>query len=341
MHIRGMRKRRLKVSGRRAVYHCMTRIVNKERLIEGFAKEVLRKQLWQVADFSGVEVLTYCILSTHFHVLLGVPDRERVEVSDAELMRRYRVLYPKPTKYQQAEAKVMEMQLAKGGEEREAIRRQLLGRMHDVSEYMKSLKQRFSIWYNRNHGRVGTLWSERFKSTLVEGSEAAMRIVASYIDLNPVRAKLVEDPKEYRWSGYGEAMGGAVRARGGICVALRRPEERQMRWSTAAREYRKLLYCKGATAAPGKGPGSAMIGEEQWRAVMEKGGKLPVAAALRCRVRYFTDGAVLGSREYVNSVYTEFREQIGGKRRTGPRPMKGSDWERLMVLRALRKEVFG
>ena len=50
-------------------------------------------------------------------------DRERVEVSDAELMRRYRVLYPKPTKYQQAEAKVMEMQLAKGGEEREVIRR--------------------------------------------------------------------------------------------------------------------------------------------------------------------------------------------------------------------------
>ena len=329
------------MSGRRAVYHCMTRIVNKERLIEGFAKEVLRKQLWQVADFSGVEVLTYCILSTHFHVLLGVPDRERVEVSDAELMRRYRVLYPKPTKYQQAEAKVMEMQLAKGGEEREAIRRQLLGRMHDVSEYMKSLKQRFSIWYNRNHGRVGTLWSERFKSTLVEGSEAAMRIVASYIDLNPVRAKLVEDPKEYRWSGYGEAMGGAVRARGGIYVALRRPEERQMRWSTAAREYRKLLYCKGATAAPGKGPGSAMIGEEQWRAVMEKGGKLPVAAALRCRVRYFTDGAVLGSREYVHDIYTEFREQIGGKRKTGPRPMKGSDWEGLMVLRELRREVFG
>ena len=131
------------MSGRRAVYHCMTRIVNKERLIEGFAREVLRKQLWQVADFSGVEVLTYCILSTHFHVLLGVPDRERVEVSDAELMRRYRVLYPKPMKYQQAEAKVMEMQLAKGGEEREVIRRQLLGRMHDVSEYMKSLKQRF------------------------------------------------------------------------------------------------------------------------------------------------------------------------------------------------------
>ncbi len=35
---------------------------------------------------------------------------------------------------------------------------------------------------------------------------------------------------------------------------------------------------------------------------MKEGGKLPVAAALRCRVRYFTDGAVLGSKEYVEAV---------------------------------------
>ena len=44
--------------------------------------------------------------------------------------------------------------------------------MHDLSEFMKTLKQRFSIWYNRNHDkRLGTLWTERFKSVLVEGSE--------------------------------------------------------------------------------------------------------------------------------------------------------------------------
>ena len=54
------------------------------------------------------------------------------------------------------------------------------------------------------------------------GTEAALRITAAYIDLNPVRAKVVDDPKEYRWSGYGEAMGarrwlarGSVRVSGG------------------------------------------------------------------------------------------------------------------------------
>ena len=333
-----MRKRRLKVLGRDAVYLCVTRTVNKERLIDDLAKEVLRKQLWQVADFSGVEVITYCIMNNHFHVMIQVPDRESVVISDKELMRRYRVLYPKPTAYQQADAKVLEIKLLEDGEEAKALRKQLLDRMHDVSEFMKTLKQRFSIWYNRTHDRVGTLWSERFKSILVEGTDAALRITAAYIDLNPVRAKIVNDPKEYRWSGYGEAMGGYARARLGIIERIRRFEGEDLSWRKAAREYRKLLYCKGASSSPS---GGATIPEEEWKREMEKGGEVPVAEALRCRVRYFTDGAVLGSREYVEHVYQEFRDQFGQKRKSGPRRMKGSDWEGLMVLRDLRREVFG
>ncbi|MEO0510249.1 MAG: transposase, partial [Verrucomicrobiota bacterium] len=120
-----------------------------------------------MADFCGVELLTYCVMSNHFHVLLRVPDVSKV--SDRELLRRYRVLYPKPTKYQTASIGVMEKELKGGGEEAEVIRRRLLARMGDVSEYMKAVKQRFSVWYNRSHQRYGTLWAERFKSVLVEG----------------------------------------------------------------------------------------------------------------------------------------------------------------------------
>ena len=333
-----MRKARLKIVGRSAVYHCITRIVNKEHLIDRVAKEVLRKQLWQIADFSGVEVISYCILSSHFHVLVRIPDRESVVISDKELMRRYRVLYPEPTPYQQADVKVLEMKLLEDGEDAKALRKQLLERMHDVSQFMKSLKQRFSIWYNRSHNRVGTLWSERFKSTLVEGTDAALRITAAYIDLNPVRAKMVDDPKDYRWSGYGEAMGGAADARQGICESMRRFEGEEMSWRKAAREYRKLLYCKGASPSPS---GGARIGDEEWRRVMEEGGKVAVAAALRCRVRYFADGAVLGSEEFVQGIFEEFRSQFGAKRKSGPKQMKGSDWEGLTVLRDLRRDVFG
>ena len=86
----------MKVCGCEAVYHCMTRTVNGEFLFEDREKEVLRQMIRQVADFCGVDVLTYCIMSNHFHVLVRV--RDEPVVSDRELMRRYRVLYPKPTR---------------------------------------------------------------------------------------------------------------------------------------------------------------------------------------------------------------------------------------------------
>ena len=69
--------------------------------------------------------------------------------------------------------------------------------MGDVSIFMKELKQRFSIWYNRSHGRFGTLWAERFRSVVVEGRPFALQTVAAYIDLNPVRANLCQDSEGF------------------------------------------------------------------------------------------------------------------------------------------------
>tara|TARA_B100001123_G_scaffold354875_1_gene407626 strand:- start:165 stop:374 length:210 start_codon:yes stop_codon:yes gene_type:complete len=68
-----------------------------------------------------------------------------------------------------------------------------MARMGDLSFFIKELKQWFSIWYNRTHKRYGTLWAERFKSVLVKGVPASLKTIAAYIDLNPVRAGLVED----------------------------------------------------------------------------------------------------------------------------------------------------
>ena len=62
--------------------------------------------------------------------------------------------------------------------------------------------------FNKRNDRLGTVWSDRFKSILVEPGSDALSHMAAYIDLNPVRANMVDDPMEYRWSGYGEAMAG-------------------------------------------------------------------------------------------------------------------------------------
>ena len=66
-----------------------------------------------------------------------------------------------------------------------------------------------------------------------------------------------------------------------------------------------------------------------------------LAEALRCRVRYFTDGAVLGSKEFVQSWFEAHRDERAARRRAaGPHSMQGSDWSGLCVIRGLRRSVF-
>lgn len=330
----GMRVARIKVDAveAEAVYHCMTRTVNGERLFDERAREVLRKQLWQVADYCGVEILTYAILCNHFHVLVRVP--RGGEVGDEELLRRYRVLYPKPTRYQQGRIEVIRERLKEAGDpEGEAWRQRQRALMGDVSAFMKLVKQRFSIWYNRSHQRFGTLWAERFKSVLVESAGRAVLTVAAYIDLNAVRANIVKDPREYRFCGYGEAVGGNGAARAGLgrITGL-------TTWAEIQGEYRQMLFGVGAGAREA----GSMISAAEAREVMRAKGQLPLAAVLRCRLRYFTDGAVLGSQEFVAGHIEDYRRRHGRRKGTGPRPLPElTDWGGLATLRGLRKKPFG
>ena len=321
-----MRVRRIKVLKKDAIYHCMTRCVNGEFLIgSDLCKEILRKGIWKAADFSGLEVLTYCVMSNHFHVLVKVPFVERV--SDKELLRRYKVLYPKPTRYQMATIEVMEANLKQGGEEAEAIRQKLLARMHDVSAFMKLVKQRYSVWYNKTYERYGTLWADRFKSVLVQDSGNTLPIMSAYIDLNPVRAQVVEDAKDYRFCAYGEAVAGNERAVSGLRRVMGSGSEKFLS------DYRVLMHAKDSRKEPEV--------YEKYLAELRRGGRLSVAEVLRVRVRYFTDGCVLGSQAYVEEQFREFRDCFGKKRRTGARRMRGSVWGGLHVMRDLRREVFG
>lgn len=329
----------MKVGGRDAVYHCMTRTVNGELLFKDREKEILRKMIRQVAEFCGVDVLTYCIMSNHFHVLVRVPDGR--SVSDTELMRRYKVLYPKPTKYQEASAEVMFKQLKEGSEEGEVIRAKLLARMGDVSEFMKAVKQRFSVWYNRSHQRYGTLWAERFKSVLVEGQGNPLQTMAAYIDLNPVRAGLVDDPKDYRFCGYAEAVVGDAMAREGLSVV----------WSDFVADARKRVPTAGAVLQAhrslifGKRASESGLSEMSRRQALkvldQEDGLLPKSTILRCRVRYFTDGAILGSEAFVRGFVGAW--QMERRRKYPPKvnAMKGADWGDLAVIQGIRRNVFG
>ena len=330
-----MRSNRIKVAGAAATYHCMTRTVNGERLFGDREKEVLRKMIRQVADFSGVEVLTYCIMSNHFHVLVRVDDGQ--VVSDAELMRRYKILYPKPTKYQEASIKVLESDLAAGGEMAELVRQRLRIRMGDVSEFMKTVKQRFSIWFNKSHRRYGTLWADRFKSVLVEGRGNPLQTMGAYIDLNPVRAGIVEDPKDYRFCGYAEAVAGVGLAQAGL-RGIWADHLGGGGTEAALQAHRSLIFGKGGD--PMENKGLVLDRKKVAKVIEEQDGVLPRAAVLRCRVRYFSDGVILGSSEYVRSFANSVQRDLRRKRPPKVNPLRGAVWGDVAVLQGLRRQVF-
>jgi putative transposase len=70
-----------------------------------------------------------------------------------------------------------------------------------VSTMMQRLGRRYVLYFNRRHGRTGTLWEGRFRSSLVQ-DERYLMICHRYIELNPVRACMVDAPSDYPWSSY-------------------------------------------------------------------------------------------------------------------------------------------
>jgi REP element-mobilizing transposase RayT len=330
-----MRRSRIKADGS-GYYHCMSRIIERRPILGSDEREKFRKLMRQVEGFSGVEILTYSIMSTHWHVLLKVPEPR--EISDDELICRLRFLY-EPYQVEQAAAILKDYRDRNEDVAAEVFKKSYTYRMYDLAEFFKTLKQRFSQYYNRKTGRCGTLWEQRFKSILVEGSRHALATMAAYIDLNPVRAGLVEDPKDYRYCGYAEAIAGVKSARQGLRMVMLSLGVDES-WSKIRDLYRQHLFVQGRQK--GLDPEGRAIKKgfspEKVEEVLRTGGKLPMHVLLHCRVRYFSDGLVLGSKEFTDKVFNRYRDQFGSKRESGARPMRYGEWGGLCTMRDLRLE---
>lgn len=337
----------------RSFYHVMSRVVDRRKVFEPRDKEVFRKIMRNLETFTGVRVVTYCLMSNHFHLLLDVPDRNELPpLSEEQLLEMLPLLHDTVT----AMGVAQELDRARGAGD-EAWRSRILERYEkrrgNMGMFLKDLKQRVTLYMNKRLDRTGTLWEGRYKSVLIEGSENALITVAAYIDLNPIRAGMVENPEDYRWCGYAEAMSGArgaKKARAGLGVILSealRDSEFRGDWRRTHNRYRVFLYAHGMERyADENGSTEARKGfsEEVVEKELEQDGEVPVQRILRQRVRYFCDGAVLGTAKFVNEVFAREQERqlrFGEKRKTGARRMRGAEWGELRVLRNLQKDVFG
>ena len=278
------------------IYHLTARAVHKRRLFEDAEREVWVSALWKAARFSGVEVITHCILSNHFHILVRIPAKAK-DCDDAELVARYRALYGEARAVCTGlDARGLAHALAHDPPDTaEALRERLLARMGDVSEFMRTLQQRYTLWYNRSHNLVGTLWAERFSSVLVEDCPWVVALVAAYIDLNPVRAGLAELPEHYRWSGYTQALAGHEALRASLAACF--PREADV--SKALAQYRLLMLGKGAASR--RGGGGGRVDRAALLEAIRKGGELEAHELLQLKAAFFTRGRALGTQAWMET----------------------------------------
>ena len=351
-----------KSAGKPVFYHVISRVVDRRFAFGREEKEKFRALMRLQEKFTGCRVISYCLMCNHFHLLLEVPPMPPGGVSDDALLKRLAAIYSEPfvigVAKELADATEAVDPNESGLEEAlTAIRKRFTYRMHDLGEFMKGLLQRFTQWFNRAHTRTGRLWEDRFKSVIVEDGVAA-KTISAYIDLNPVRAGMVKHPADYRWSSYGEAIGGGSKgngktARAGLVRALRAHQgigaDSDLWASGVSKEYRKLLMAGvvGKSVESIGQDGKTITktlhkGVSKEEAERAKKGEIPLGKLLRCRIRYFSDGAVIGTQSFVDEAFMKSRERFGSKRKTGARRLRGDSASASGVLwnmRDLRKGI--
>ena len=204
------------------VYHLVSRSVWREFVFDDAGREFFVDLMHKYEAFGDLKVLSYCIMSNHMHIMVYVPPARPDELSDERLLAQLRHIYSD----EHVESVAEQLRYArsipdedKRWAELDRIRTPFTRRMWNFSDFMKSLKQGFSRYYNKREGKEGTLWQGRFTSIQVQGGWHA-RFIAAYIDLNPLRAGMVADAIDYRWSGLGAAHGNVQTAKDAMLCTL-------------------------------------------------------------------------------------------------------------------------
>ncbi|MDK2793121.1 MAG: REP-associated tyrosine transposase [Deferribacteres bacterium] len=274
------RMRRLKIKGEEAWYHLISRTVGGEFYFGDVEKEKLVNVIKYFSKIYFVKVIGYCVMSNHFHLV--IKSELPSSYTEQDILKRLNMLYPKRKDFSDEEIK------------------KHIERFSNISEYMKSIKLTFSRWFNKLHDRKGYLWGDRFKSVLIESGEALINTIA-YIDLNPIRAKIVKRPEDYRWSSIGYRIQFGNRDKFLSFDGIFNYEEK-----IAIRKYLSILYQIGMEEKQNKGK----IQENEKYKIEYK-----VSSVLKNRIRYFSDGVVIGSKEFIMNYYNIAGKLIKKKER--------------------------
>jgi REP element-mobilizing transposase RayT len=294
------RTQRMIIEDQSTVYHVMSRTALDGFPLGDIEKDFMIDLIRRYAALYLVEILGFCLMGNHFHILVRVIPEYKF--SDQDILKRYVDFYGDERIYADGLIPSLRMKLS------------------SLSEFMREIKVNFTRFYNRCHHRRGYFWGDRFKSVIVENGETLINCLA-YIDLNPLRAGLVERPEQYRWNSLGYHIqtnnrGNFLSTDFGLKEFNVKSEKERIR------RYRRYVYEAGSLNQPEKG--SVKVIEDK---VLEKERsrkfELSKSHRFRYRTRYFTDSGIIGSKEFVSVNYQRFKHLFYSKHEKKPKPIKG------------------
>ena len=144
-------------------YHVMSRAIEGRLIFDDLAKERFRKLFDAYLRFSGIECVTFCLMGNHFHLLLHVPSTKETlrATDDTAFLKRLRAVHGAQSVNEVGQL-LSRLREQGATEAAEKLRERFIERMHDLSAFMRELKQRFMQWHNRRTKRRGPLWQDRF-----------------------------------------------------------------------------------------------------------------------------------------------------------------------------------
>jgi len=292
---------RFKAVDTAAWYHIHSRVAGcrgEYPLSEPLAQRNLMELLQHYCTAYFCQAAAFSVMGTHYHLVVHF-DQPTVVPRD-ELERRAHYLYP---------SKVSKRVIAQWSDEQwERFRK----RLFDVSELLRNIQSAFARWYNETYERRGTFWGGRFKSVYLQQGNAVLDCML-YVDLNPVRAGIVERPEEWQGSSVYLREIGEDEWLLPLSEVVNAGSE-----ADALVEYRAQLYYRGSV--PTK-PGQAVIPDHVVEAEEKRG--FAVRGVYRRRLGYFVDGLVIGTEEFIRSKLQLLREAGVYKRRKNPIPQLG------------------
>lgn len=201
------------------VCHIISRIAHRAFFLNDEERDRFVDLLRRAADFSGVDLLSWCVMTNHVHVLVFVGARR--EIPDEEILRRMRVLY-RPARFDELRREWDRLAAHPKSASFRRFRESFLKRMWNASTFMQTLKQHFTMSFNERREHTGTMWEGRCHMRVHRpdafGMGGEAMLTAGYIDANPAKAGIVpsvERAGDSPWGSFHAACsGGAARDAG-------------------------------------------------------------------------------------------------------------------------------